>query len=882
EARPFERVPTFALQGRAQDVNLALLLPGRGLSGRLAGDVAVEGRGSSVETFFGTAAVALGRTDVTVGGRRYLLDRADLDADVQAGFVAYDADVTLGQGGGRLVATGTVDPREAPLEYTVEQGRVERFNVAALTGDPAQASSLTGTFSLDGTGTDVRTAALDLSANLRGSTFGTYTIASADVDARLRGGSLAFDAAADLGAAGALTATGTADPFSAPLAYTARGTVRRLDIAALTGDPAQASSLTGSYEVSGRGVDPATLVADARIQLGPSSYGARLVDGSDLRASVRGGAVSLAGTLDTPEGGFAVNLTARPFDARPAIDFREGTCFRNVDVGRFTDNADLTTDLTGCVTGRVSGFADLATASADAVVTLRPSSVNGARLRSALADVTLDRGALGGTLDATLEAPDRPPVNQADTTDGTGGRVTVAFQGRPFDETPTYALRGSTRALDAAALAGLGGAPAGEAAAQRTSLSLDFDVRGRGLDPETLALDGRVSARPSTIGPARIDTLDAVFALARGVLTVDTLSVRSDVVTADGGGTVALFDADAASDFRLAGRVESLAPFRGTTERTVGLESGTFDLAVMGVPGQPLAVTGTLAADQLVVGTTAVEAVDGTLTATVDRAALDSLGIDALSSGAVQGEVSAEFTRLTIGERRLENGRVTAALQGRSVAVEAVVVNVDERRDISLAAVIDLPTEAGPDRPAQPLTVRLDRASGAIDETTWTLVRPTTIVVDGGLAVDSLLVRSDAVGTVQQIAADGEIRFDGEQDFTVRATDLDLATLSDLGGLGGLGGALTADLRLTGTAEAPLLDGRVAVADIQSSDGPVGALDAAVTYADGRLGLDATLTHVSGQTLTVEGYVPRRFSLAGGAQAEAALGSDEVRFVARA
>ena len=885
EARPFERVPTFALRGRAQDVNLAVLAPGQGLSGRLAGDVAVEGRGNSLETFFGTAAVALGRTDVTVGGRRYLLDRADVDADIEGGFVAFDADLTLGAGGGRLVATGTVDPREAPIPYTIDQGRVERFNVAALTGDPAQTSSLTGTFALDGSGTDVRTAALDASVQLRGSTFGTYTIAAADVDARLRGGSLAFDASADLGAAGALTAAGTAQPFATPLAYTARGTVRRLDLAALTGNPAQASSLTGAYEASGRGTAPATLTLDARIQLAESSYGTRLVDRTDVRVSVLAGAVTLTGTVDTPDGGLALNLSTRPFDASPTLVFGEGTCFRNVDAGRLTDNPDLTTDLTGCATGRATGYADLATAAVDAVVTLRPSTVNGTRIRSALADVTLVRGALAGTLDATLDAAPGPPVNDADFRAEDGGQLTAAFQGRPFDATPSYAVRGTTRGLDAAALAGIGGAAAADGAPQRTSLSLDFDVRGRGTNPRTLALDGRLSARPSSVGPARIDTLETVFALADGVLRVDTLSFRSDVVVADGSGTVALFDPGAASAFRLAGEVRSLDAFRDSAGQAVALDRGVFDLTATGVPGQPLAIAGTLDADRLAYGTTTVDDIAGTLTATVDRAALDSLGIDALTGGAVQGSATADFTRVTVGARRIESGRATVQLQGRALAVDAFVV-VDQRRDAEVAAVIDFPTEAAEGQPARPLTVRLDRARAAVDSVTWTLVRPTTIVVDDGFVVDSLLIRSDAPGLLggggQQIAAGGRVRFDGEQDFTLDVQGVDLTTLADLAGLGGLGGTLSASARLTGTAAAPLLDGRVDVADLQSSEGPVGSIAAAVTYGDGRVGIDGAVTHVSGQQLTVQGYLPRRFSLAGGVQAEEARDTDEVRLVARA
>ncbi|HEX9951120.1 MAG TPA: hypothetical protein VGB53_05075, partial [Rubricoccaceae bacterium] len=912
DARPFERIPTYAVRGRARDVNLALLAPGAGVSGRLAGDVAVEGRGTSVDTFFGTVAASLGRTDVTVGERRYLFDRADLDAVVEAGFVTYDADVTIGNAGGRLVAGGTVDPRQPTLRYTVEEGRAERLNLAALTGNPAQASSLTGTFTLNGVGTDIRTASLDATAALRGSSFGATTIGSADATAQLRNGRLAFDADADLGAAGALTATGTTRPFDQPLTVEASGTLRRVDLAQLTGNPAQRSDLSGAYDLTLRGTDPRTLTADARVRLSPSSYGDRFVDATDLRIGARAGLVTVAGTVDTPDGSLALNVTTRPFDAVPSFAFADGTCFRNLDVGRLTANPALDTDLTGCATGRVAGIGNLPTATADLVVTLQPSTFNGARIRSALADVTLASGRAAGTVDAVLgEATGaaQPDSAVALLADGTGGRVQASFDARPFDETPSYAIRGTTAALDLAAF--------GRAAANapRTSLTLDIDIAGRGTDPRTLTLTGDIRTRTSAIAAARVDTLDTRFALARGVLTVDTLSVRTDVATADGAGTVALFDVDAASAFRLAGEIRSLDAFRDSTRQNLALRRGAFDLTATGVPGQPLAVAGTLGADGLVSGTVGVQHATATLAATVDRAALSARGLDALAEGAVQGSATAAFDSLTFGERRLLAGRATATLGDLatfvvasdsvgldslagaptgtlvagapvartarpSLAIEANLV-ADERRDLDFAAVVQLPRPAIGDDPGQPLTLRLDRAVAGIDSVTWRLVRPTTVVVDEGVSVDSLIVRSDAPGT-QRLTVDGDIRFGGEQDFRISAQGVDLATLSDLAGLGGLGGDLAADIRLTGTAESPILDGRITAADLRSSEGSVGALDATVAYADGRLGVGATVTAATGQTLVASADLPRRISLAGGFDAGQFDPNGAIRVVARA
>ena len=163
--------------------------------------------------------------------------------------------------------------------------------------------------------------------------------------------------------------------------------------------------------------------------------------------------------------------------------------------------------------------------------------------------------------------------------------------------------------------------------------------------------------------------------------------------------------------------------------------------------------------------------------------------------------------------------------------------------------------------------VRIERGRFRLDDTTWQLLQPAEIAVSAGqVDVRGLILASEAGG--QQIAADGTIDFNGEQNFIVTVEDVPVDALTDFVNLGALGGDLTATLDLTGPAAAPRIDGRVALDDLTSNGEPVGALAADVAYADGRLGLDAVLTHEGGETLTVDGTVPFAFSLADGPQGE--------------
>ena len=295
----------------------------------------------------------------------------------------------------------------------------------------------------------------------------------------------------------------------------------------------------------------------------------------------------------------------------------------------------------------------------------------------------------------------------------------------------------------------------------------------------------------------------------------------------------------------------------------------------------------------------------------VDRAALiapDTLDlVRALTDGTIRGRAGATFDSLTVGKRRVLSGYARAAIAEIAARPDSAIgagpatdggprlgidvdaaVTLDERRDLSLQTLIELPRGADASGPGTPLTLRLDRALAGIDETTWTLLRPTAITLEDGLTVDSLVVRSDALGrdtlglVPQQITANGTIRYAGDQDFTLAIQGVDLAALSDLAGLPALGGTLSADARLTGTAAAPVLDGHLGAASLSSGAEDVGDLAATLRYADGRVGLDAVVTHVSGQTLTASAELPRRISLDGGFDAGTFDPDGAIRVVAHA
>jgi len=850
-ARPFGDVPSFQVSGTARDVNLGRLLPASNQTAQLAGDFAVVGRGKSLDTFTGTAALSLGRAAVALGGNTLELASADLDADIRSGVVDFDADAVLANRGGRITASGDAVLGSDPLQYSISRGVLDQFDVSAITGNPDQASALTGTFTLNGAGIDPQTARIQLDAALRDSRFGTYDIVAVDADATLNNGQLAFDAQADLGRAGAIDATGTARPFASPLAYRAQGSVRNLDLAELTGDPKRFSDLTGTFSATGRGIDPKTLALDAGLALEGSSYGDRYIDRADVTVALNRGELAVGGDIDAPEGSVTVDLSGQLGDSF-ALTVGENTCFSDLNTEAFSKTVPVQTNLSGCLTGTLRGLNELETADGSGVLTLRPSTVNDASIESGRVAFTLADGALGATFDVALGDPESA---------STAGSLVGAVQARPFDASPTYATRGTARNVDVAALIARPDDP--------VLVSLDFSVSGEGTRPETMRLDGRISGRGSVVGPVRIDSLALAFGLAEGVIDVDTLTLDSDVATLNGGGTLALFAPTAASAFALRGTVESLDPINAYTGRILGLESGALDLNASATEDDPLLrINGVVNARELEVETNAVRSVETQLVAQVDRAQIDSTGF---GPEAVNGSAQISFNGLSTSRLLVERGTTELTLVDGELRAEGEVT-VDRRRDLDFAARFDVDSD--------PKQVVVETGRFAFDADTWTLGQEAVVTLGEEIDVRGLILTSD--DGAGQIAADGTINLSGEQNFIVSVEGAEIASVADLFQYEKLGGTLSAALVLSGPASAPFIDGTLQLDELASGGRTFGALEAEVSYANARLGIDATVTHTDGEVLTVEGFVPLQFSLADSSFTQAARASEGVRLRAQA
>ncbi|MEO1075876.1 MAG: hypothetical protein AAFX41_07915, partial [Bacteroidota bacterium] len=519
-ARPFATTPTYLADGRFEDVNLAAFADSIEATD-LSGTFSVAGQGIEVGTMQASLGATLDAATIATATTTTEVERLALDAQLVRQTLRFNARGRFGpegRAGGQLDLTGLVQPFAEPLVVEISEGRATELDLAALTGDPAQASSITGTFTLDARGTDPQAMLLDLEARLDDTRYGTTAVPSADFFATLADGLLAFDGEADFADAGRVALRGETEPFADTLRYDADVLLTNLDAGAFVPpDSAGAALLTtrlnGTMRLTGRGTDPATMLLRLGGDFGESQVNDQAITSGSLTMRLTGGRLDGGASVRVPGGLVQADVTGTPFAKTPAFTVRNGR-FENLDVGAFAGDSTLASDLTGTFAAEVAGT-DPATARADATLTLEPSSFNDAQLDGTVA-LTLANGV--GQADATLALA------------GGTAMVDATYAFPDDDALPMFEARGDIDGVDlrpflAPVLAALPDSvrAANPRLGQRDALSLDFDVRGSGDSAETLQASGRVWSTGARALDIRVDSLFAAFDLGDQQLDLTTL-----------------------------------------------------------------------------------------------------------------------------------------------------------------------------------------------------------------------------------------------------------------------------------------------------------------------------------------------------------------------
>jgi translocation and assembly module TamB len=671
--------------------------------------------------------------------------------------------------------------------------------------------------------------------------------------------------------------------------FAARGTVRleQLDLAPIVRNAAQRSDITGTADI------------DLKLASAPASR--PLVDRISGDFTFEGPAVSAAGyearnvratgtlaggrlTLDADAAAYGGTATAKGFIALPApgrtlaFDLRgaaNGVDLRNLPARLGVPK--LATDLSVAeylVSGQgvnVSGSAVLnqstvegATLSAGTAAEFTTgrdgirygargtiAGLNVRRTGNALRIAALDKPAYEGTLNGDFDVAGAIPPRRGDAAaaemtleakgtlvDSTimGGRLPrLAYQTRLAGGALTVTADGRFEGFDPATLVNR------KQVAGSVTGTLDVTVQladiSAPITAESIAADGAVALEKSTVGGLAIDNAAVEGKYAAQVADLKQLQVNGPDVKLDASGRLAL---DRTSESNLQYHVEAI------------------DVPELAKLVGQAGVAGTAVLDGTVTGNTSSMKVTGTLDGSNvgyrDNKALDlnsKYAVTITDLNAKQIRVEADTNASFVKAGALQLNAVTARTTYSGQRLQFTANLKDEKRELDAGGELILHTDHQ--------EVHLRQLAVRTQGIQWQSVPGADTTIQYGqdrVQVDNFRLASgdQALTVTGTFALEGESPADGVK---VEASNVDLQQLQTILLMDrGLSGTLSATAAISGTAEAPAVDGRVEIADGGFQGYKYQSLTADLDYTTERLGVDAVLQQSATETITAKGSVP--------------------------
>ncbi len=357
------------------------------------------------------------------------------------------------------------------------------------------------------------------------------------------------------------------------------------------------------------------------------------------------------------------------------------------------------------------------------------------------------------------------------------------------------------------------------------------------LTPDAITAEGKVGLTSSTVGGLRIESADVDGRYAQQVGDITKATITGPDVKLEASGRLALDKATQSNlKYRLdATNLTELARLAGQTD-----VSGTavLDGTVTG-NAMSLATTGTL---------------DGSNLAYEKNNALDLnsryvVTVPDLDFARVKVQATTDATFVAVGGFQLNAAKATTTYEQRRLEFTA---NLQERtRELDATGQLLL----HPDHQEVHLTQLAARTQGV----EWRTAQGSQAAIKYGQGRIELknvkLVSAD-----QSLDVDGILSLKGEKPsgaIDVHARNVDVQQLETLALQNhGFSGRLNADAKISGTMDAPAIDGRVTVDKGGFKTYRYDSLTATVDYRADRIDLDATLQQSPTEAITARGSVP--------------------------
>jgi len=404
-------------------------------------------------------------------------------------------------------------------------------------------------------------------------------------------------------------------------------------------------------------------------------------------------------------------------------------------------------------------------------------------------------------------------------------------------------------------------------------LSGSLSARGRGRSAESLEGEAELRIGEGEVGHLRIEGGSARVRAGGGLLHVDTVEARTNLVRLGGRGRLGLTEEDPDGEFHLTFENDSLrslepfvfgdsviaadtlSPLEREALRLADVDPDTLPTAASVALGgrlrgevtlrgslEALDGEGSVTMEELVYGTNFVERIESHLSATDVTGSQPVLDATLRSDSVQWGERAFLGGELT-GRWSPPGGRGTFLVR-RSATEEYRLVGSfridDEDRG----------------------RVDLEEVSLAFEGEGWTLEAPSVVEwTPAGIRVGDLRLVEAGGGAIR---AQGVIPFQGEADFDLDVEGLNLSRLSRVAQVEDtLGGRADLRLRVSGTARSPLISGSLGVDSLRFRTLRLSRLAGTVTYQERRLRGEVTTWQDDLEIARIEGSMPLDLALAG-------------------
>jgi translocation and assembly module TamB len=524
---------------------------------------------------------------------------------------------------------------------------------------------------------------------------------------------------------------------------------------------------------------------------------------TDYHVAGSGTAVRGSATLDrsTVEGATLASGTVVEFDAAATpMAYGAQGALDGLDVRRLGQALEIDALTDPRYQGTVNGSFDL-----------RASG-------TALKDLTLD--ANGTLTDTTMWGMHVPSM--AFDTSIAGGGLAVTARG-PFDRMNPAVISGQP------SMAG------------NVSGAVDATVRIADLSaPLTMAaidVDGRITLEPSLIGSVQIAGASVEGRYADETADLARVHVDGPDVTLDASGRLAL-GRTSTSDFRYRVNASDITEL-GRVAGQDNLDGAVVLDGTITGNAESLAARGTVSGNGLAYGAHKALDVDSRYLVAVPNFDVVNARVEATSVASfveIAGVGIDQIDATTTYDRKRLAFDATVQERGRSLTAAGDVIFHPDHQELHLPKLV-ITTEGIEWQNVPGTEAAIQYRQGSIGIEGFRLARG-----DQSIEVAGTIARGGA-------AVDGAL--------TVRAVNVELAEVERL--LlqeRGLVGRLTADARLTGSLEAPAVDGHVQITGGGFQGYRYDALTADVDYSGQRIELDATLQQSPTVAITAKGRVP--------------------------